>query len=393
MTLCDASLWAALARINDVAQAPSAEPVPVEEAAGRVLAEDAQSRVDFPTETVSAMDGFAVRTDDGLNSRAILDESAAGRPATSKVSPGEAVRISTGAVMPERCDAVARIEVCLESDGQVSLTAEVSRGRDIRERGEVVRAGAPLLAAGERVTPHHVGALASAGLARLSCVRRPRVAVVSSGDELTPVGEPLGPGGAYDSNRLGLSAQARAAGAEVVESTRLVDDPQVTRDTLGRLLTCDAQPLDVLVLSGGVSKGGHDHVLPALLELDCETLVHRVRVRPCHPTWIGRHETTRVLALPGNPVAATLGFHVFGRPLLGARDRWERRAPLAREWHADGARDRLVMCRLGADGLMPTDNQRSHGITALVEADCVAWLPPRTDDYAPGEPVRFSPLG
>ena len=259
------------------------EPVAVREALGRVLAEPIVSEEPIPGFDNSAMDGYAVRSADlaeasadSPTALAIVGESRAGHPAAEEVTPGSAIVISTGAMVPAGADSVVRVE---DSDGAqtgvVNVTAAVPVGNNIRRAGEDAVAGAEVLAAGTDLGPAEIGVLASVGRARVACGRRPRVAVLTTGDELQEPGEPLRPGAVRNSNLHALAALVEAAGAELAFADLVADTPEATRTALERALSSD-----VTIVSGGVSVGPHDHVRPALAELGVEQVFWGVALRP-----------------------------------------------------------------------------------------------------------------
>lgn len=253
----------------------AAEPVALDDALGRALAEDVHVPADVPGFSSSAMDGFAVRAADTASATAeqpvplrVIGESRAGRSVSQELAAGEAIAISTGAELPLGADAVVRVERTMtETPEIVMVQAAVAAGADLRGPGADLKAGATLQPRGTRLGAAGIGALAAMGHAAVSCRLVPRVAVIATGDELQPVGTPLGPGQLHDSNSHVLAALVRAAGARVVRRETVGDDPHATRERIAQA----AGEADVLVLSGGVSRGAHDHVRPSLAALgaDC----------------------------------------------------------------------------------------------------------------------------
>lgn len=387
------SLRTALDRAREIAPAPPPEEVPVPDAAGRTLAEDVRAARDLPPRPSSAMDGWAVRAAGTPGAFAAAGESTAGRPAEGVLGTGEAAAISTGAILPEGADAVARREVVRVEGARVHVQAPVAAGRDVRLRGEVIRAGAVLHPAGHRIAPHEVGGLGAVGRAAVICAGRPRVAVVSTGEELVPLGAPAGAAQVHDSSRHGLVAQARAAGALVIASEAVGDDLERTTALLALLLDADGDArVDVLVTNGGIGFGPHDHVRAALGRLGVEEVVPGVRASTIRPTYIGARGDRVVLGLPGNPVAAAVALHVLGRPVLRAPEDWWRRAPVSVDVATRPGRADLLRCVEGPDGLSPTPDQTSHAVTSLAGATALAWLPEEGDRVAAGTPVPFSRL-
>jgi molybdopterin molybdotransferase len=390
-------LEAARARVLAAVPEPLApERVPLPRALGRVLADDVVAADDVPGFDNSAMDGFAVRAADTAGTPVDLPlagESCAGHPATAPLPPGAAMAISTGAMLPEGADAVVRVEDTVPRDGAVEVRVAVEAGRDVRRAGEDIRAGSTVLRAGARLGPAELGVLASVGVAEASCTRRPRVAVLTTGDELVGPGEPRGPGGVRDTNGVGIAGLAVAAGAEVVFAARVADEPEATTTALREGLRAD-----VVVACGGVSVGTHDHVKPALEELGVEPSFWGVALRPGKPTWFGARGDTLVFGLPGNPVSAMVTFHLFVRPALlalaGATDPRAMLGAVMDEPYAKApGRAHAVRCVLEArdDGwhVRPTGPQGSHVLTSMLGAGALALLPAERGDVAAGERVQI----
>jgi molybdopterin molybdotransferase len=369
-----------------------AEEVALADALGRVLAEDVAAAVDLPPFANSAMDGFAVRSGPSGRRLTVVGESRAGAPADRALGDGEAIRISTGAMLPEGADAVLQIELVSEDGDSIVLNDEVQPGRNTRSAGEDVRAGTPVLQAGTTLGPAEIGMAASAGRGSLHCGRRPRVTVIGTGDELVGPGDELGPGQIHDSNGPMLSALVRRAGADV-RALRVEDDRVATVAAVEQALA----DTDVLLLSGGVSVGPHDHVKPALEANGVEEVFWRVALRPGKPTWFGvkrEDPPVLVLGLPGNPVSAYVTFTLFAAPALaklqGARAAAaSRRARLGSAVTRHPDRDECIRVRVDADGIAtPTGPQGSHMLSSLVQADGLALIPRGDEPLAGGTDVE-----
>ena len=380
----------ARAAVLAAAEPLDSEPVALEHALGRVLAEDAASAEDLPPFDSSAMDGYAVVSGPAAE-LPVVDESRAGHPATRALRPGEAMGISTGARVPEGADAVVPVERVEVRDGTV-LVPESRAGAHVRRAGEDVRAGVLVIRAGTPIGPAEAAVLAALGRAEVRCGCRPRVALLVTGDELIAPGRPLGPGQIRDSNLYAMAAQAERAGAATVLREVVPDDPERTRSALARAL----EDADVVCVSGGVSVGPHDHVKPALAALEVEEIFWRVALKPGKPTWFGRRGSTLVFGLPGNPVSAMVTFHLFVRPALrrlAGADPADTRgvavldAPVARE----AKRDQVLRCRLrvAEDGwhVEPTKEQGSHVLTSMLDAGAFAVVPAGEGRVEAGERV------
>jgi molybdopterin molybdotransferase len=385
----DQALALVLARVRPLAT----ETVAIGAAAGRVLADDAHAVVDLPPFDSSAMDGFAVRADDTPGRLTVVDQSAAGRPARRALGAGEAIAISTGAVVPDGADAVVPVERAVLAEGTVEVDV-VARGENSRPQGGDVRAGDPVLRAGARLGPAQVGALAAAGAAEVSCARRPRVAVLATGTELRAPGEPLMLGEIYDSNTVTLRAQLESAGADVVVLTAVADDEVATRAALAVGLEAD-----VLITSGGVSVGEHDLVRGVLADLGADEVFWRVAVRPGKPVAFATLGATLVFGLPGNPVSALVGFELFVRPavlaLQGVREPGPDYLPgrLGSALQRSEARDELVRARTRVEAdavvLEPLAGQESHMIVRAAAAAALILVPRGTGELPAGAAVRY----
>jgi molybdopterin molybdotransferase len=409
-----------------------AEEIGLGEALGRRLAEAAVSPGPVQPFDNSAMDGFAVRAADTAGATAdapaaltLVGESRAGRPAHRALSAGETIAISTGAMLPEGADAVVRVEdtrrdgsqalaevtpaidvrgagdpvrtqvnpglgVC---DGKrILIEIEAAPGLDIRRAGEDLAAGETVLRTGDLLGAAEVGALATIGADPVRVFRRPRVAVVTSGDELTPPDLPLRPGGIRDSNSLTVPALARLTGAEVVSVAWTPDDPDTTKAALEDALTAD-----VAIVCGGVSVGAHDHVKAALAELGVDEVFWRVALKPGGPTWFGCRGDTLVFGLPGNPVSVFATFLLLARPALialagGGATELRTRARLGADYpkppgRLHAARARLELTDSGWVA-WPARRQGSHVLTSLLGADCLALMPAASSGLAAGDEVE-----
>jgi molybdopterin molybdotransferase len=391
------SIDEALERILAHARPLEAEEVPLEAAAGRVLAAAARAAVDLPPFPSSAMDGFAVRAADVPGTLPVVERVAAGRPAGCALGAGEAAAIATGGVVPDEADAVVPVEYVVEHDNSVEVPDAVEVGANVRPCGGDVRAGEVVLPAGARLGPAQIGALAAAGVAVVSCARRPRAAVLTTGTELRPPGELLSPGQIYESNGPMLDAQLRSAGAEVERLPPVEDDPAAHRRALERALEAD-----VVVTSGGVSVGPHDLVREVEADLGVEEVFWRVAVKPGKPISFGVRGATLVFGLPGNPVSSLVGFELFVRPALAALQGAVDPGPvfepgrLVTALHRNPARDELVRARrtTTADGarLEPVSGQESHMIVRAAAANALVLVPRGDGELAAGETVRYLPL-
>jgi molybdopterin molybdotransferase len=372
----------------------AAETVPITAARGRVSAQDVHARVDLPPFPSSAMDGFAVHAEDLPGTLRAVGESAAGRPFDAELERGTAAAISTGAVVPDGADAVVPIENVVVQGNRVEISAAVQPGSHIRPRGGDINAGEVVVPAGARLTPGRLAAAAAAGVARLSCARRPQVVVLATGSELVLPGGELRPGEIYETNSLMLHAELREAGAEVAIGPPVADDEQTLREALELGLTAD-----VLVTSGGVSVGEHDLVRAVERELGVEEIFWRVSIKPGKPVSFGIRGETLVFGLPGNPVSSLVGCELFVKPALralqGIADPLPSFEPgrLAVDLRRNEERDEFVRARARVDGdalvLDPITGQESHMIVRSSGADALVHIPRGNGKLPAGSSVRW----
>jgi molybdopterin molybdotransferase len=392
------SLAAALARVLERATPLESEDVPIAAAAGRVAADGARAVVDLPPFPSSAMDGFALRSEDTPGRLPVVARIAAGVPAPRALGHGEAMAIATGGVVPDGADAVIPIEYVVDHDNEVEISEAVSRGDNIRPRGGDVGSGDVVVSRGTRLGPAQIGALAAAGLDRVRCARRPRVAVLTTGTELRAPGGPLGPGEVYEANGVLLATALASAGAVVDVLPAVADDEASHRAALERGLGGD-----VLVTSGGVSVGPHDLVRKVLGELGVEEVFWGVAVKPGKPLAFGMRGNTLVFGLPGNPVSTLVGAELFVGPALLALQGAAEPGPVFLEGRLtttvrrNEQRDQFVRARRlkSEDGvaLEPVAGQDSHMIARAATADVLVLAPRGAGELAAGESVRYLPLG
>lgn len=378
-----------------------AEAVPLSHALDRVLAEDALASEPVPAFRSSAMDGFALRAADACHGTPespallrIVGESRAGHPAVCEVGESEAVRISTGAMLPEGADAVVRVEDAQVDGERLEVPRSIQPGQDVRQSGEDIQPGACVIPRGTVLGPVELGVLASLDRAEVLCARRPRVALLTTGDELQEPGEPYRPGGVRNSNAYTLSSLLVRCGAEVAEWRTVRDDEAGTRQAIAAALGHD-----VLVLCGGVSVGEHDHVRPALASLGVEQVFWRLALRPGSPAWFGiAPDDGLVFGLPGNPVSAIVVFLLLVRPALSAllgtaHSRHRARAVFDEAYEKQPGRAHAVRCRLTLcdDGwhARPTGAQGSHILTSMLDAHALALIPAESNGIQAGGMVEI----
>ncbi len=394
------TLAEALARLLDaVAPLPASEHEALStfDALGRVLRAEVRSTLDVPPQDNSSMDGYALRVADVPAVGALLPVSqripagVVGRP----LQPGTAARIFTGAQVPAGADAIVMQEQCEPVGDAVRVKVVPGSGQWIRRRGEDVRAGDVVLAAGTRLTPQALGLAATVGAAALAVARRPRVALFSTGDELAMPGEPLKPGAIYNSNRFTLRAAIQALGCDCTDLGIVPDKLEATRAALRRA----AQGHDLIVTSGGVSVGEEDHLRPAV-QAEGRIELWQIAIKPGKPLAFGAvnrpdGSSAHIVGLPGNPVSSLVTFLLMVRPLLlrlqGASALAPVRTPLRADFdwpRPDKRREFLRVRRNAAGGLDLFPNQSSGVLTSVVWGDGVIDNP-SAQAIRTGDTVEF----
>ena len=398
-----------------------AEPVAVADALDRVLARDLRCSGDVPPFASAAMDGYALPAGPAGRTLRVVGESRAGMPSELAIGADEAIRISTGATVPAGADAVIRQEQVDAEGDRVTLRVAVAAADDVRRPGEDFAAGATALSAGTKLGVPELAAAVAAGAAELWCARRPRVAILCTGSELRAPGEPLGPGEIHNANAVTLGALATRCGAVTTPADILVDD----RSAIEAALAAALDRADVVIVSGGVSTGPHDHVKPALRSLGVTESFWGVAIQPGKPTWFGTFDDNRtpdgtkgpgtfaarrtpkaakrlVFGLPGNPVAAFVTFALFAGPaLLALQGSVPDRSPqevvqLGVPIRRSPDRAQAIRVRIERSGertiAVPNGPQGSNLISSLLGADALAMIPPGTGDLEAGSRLTLIAL-
>jgi molybdopterin molybdotransferase len=379
------------------------ERLHIRDALGRVLGSDVISPVNVPGHDNSAMDGYAVRfadlTSDRETTLKLIGTAFAGKPFGGPVSQGEAVRIMTGAVLPQGADTVIMQERASATGDSVSVTAVPQEGTNTRKAGEDLRKGEPALNKGQLVRPAELGLMASLGIGEVPVYRRLRVAFFSTGDELVNIGQPLGPGQIYDSNRYTLYGMLTRAGCDVLDMGVIRDTPEAIEKAFAEA----SEAADVIITSGGVSVGEADFVKQILARLG-DVLFWKIAMKPGRPMAYGKIGRAHFFGLPGNPVAVMVTFYQFVRDALAVLQGQETIKPLptmkarctAPIKKAPGRTEfqRGILSRAG-DGewtVRPTGDQGSGILSSMSQAHCFIVLPTETGRLDAGAIVEVQPL-
>jgi molybdopterin molybdotransferase len=381
------------------------EVVPLAAAWNRVLAGDVGAGADVPEFARSTMDGYAVRARDTFGAGpgspawlAVSGEVAMGEAAREHLGPGQVMRIATGGMLPPGADAVVMLEYTQElADQTLEVYRSVAPGENVVQRGEDVVAGAMLLPAGRRLRPQDVGLLAALGVAHVSVRRRPRVAIIGTGDEIVPVTASLQPGQMRDANSYALAAQVAAMGGEPILLGLVPDRLEALVDRLQAAL----RDADVILLSGGSSVGARDLAIAALQSFpEAAILVHGVAVSPGKPTILAKINHQPLFGLPGHPVSAMIIMEVLVRPLLGRllgqagpNQSWGRTisATLSRNLASTPGREDFIRAHLRPEGETVWAEPvlgKSGLISTMVKADGLIRIPLNTEGLEKGDLVE-----
>lgn len=375
------------------------EVLPLDELNSRVLAGDAISPVNVPQQTNSAMDGYAFKyASPMLASYKIVADVMAGHQYSAELQPGEAVRIMTGATVPAGADTVQMKELATEQEDHVSFQGEITLGQHIRLAGEDIAKGHTALAANTRLQAPEQGLLASLGFGQLPVLKRPRVAVFSTGDEVCQPGEPLKPNCIYDSNRFTIKSMARKLGCEVIDLGIIHD----SEDALADALSQAAVNADVVISSGGVSVGDADFIKLALERVG-QINFWRINMRPGRPLAFGQIGDSLFFGLPGNPVAVMVSFMQFVQPALrklAGESSWApNMVPAITDTDLRSRVGRTEFTRgvyhLGADGKLhvtTTGAQGSGMLSSMVKGNCFIIISENDDQLNPGDTVYIQPF-
>lgn len=378
------------------------ERINLRAALDRVLAEPIDSPFNVPPHTNSAMDGYAVRLADlpesGTGRLTVVGAAFAGKPFSGAVPAGHAVRIMTGAAMPDDTDTVIMQEHVQVDDAEIVVDSNHKRGQNVRAAGEDLKNGQRVLDIGHRLGPPELGLIASLGLGEVNVRRRVRVAYFSTGDELRSIGEPLGIGEIYDSNRYTLFAMLRHFGAEIID-LGVVED---TYEAVEHTLKLAAETADVVITSGGVSVGEADYIKAVLADIG-QVRFWKVAMKPGRPLAFGEVNGARFFGLPGNPVSVMVTFYQFVRPALAKMAGAHGAAPLEvtalasaelkkRPGRTEFQRGMLATNAAGELTVTATGDQGSGILFSMSKADCFIVLPAECAKVAAGTPVRVQPF-
>jgi molybdopterin molybdotransferase len=403
----------AVEKILDAVKPMPAVSSRVSTISGKVIAEPVMARLDLPPFDNSAVDGFGIRLTDVATasdgspvSLKLVGTVRAGDSTNVRIAAGTALKILTGALVPPGVDAVIMREYTCEENGHVVIKRGAQPGENIRRRGGEFLRGQDILPAGLVATPAVVGLLANLGYSAFSVFKRPRAAIITTGDELTKPGRALMPGKIYDSNSYAMESALRSAGIEDTLILRAGENYSATKKAFLRALNF----ADIIISTGGVSVGDYDYVKPVLEDLGVETALWRIAMKPGKPVYFGTYydkahrRNKYIFGLPGNPVSALITYHQLVKPalakLMGLTSYQKRRtfmAQLLGDLRKKAGRLEFVRAKLeygenGALHVRPSAGQDSHMLGGLAIADVVIHFPLEAEKLSDGSPVLVEPL-
>ena len=381
-----------------------AERIKSNSALGRIAAEQIISPLDLPHSANAAVDGYAFQSQDTENgdivSLRIIGIAKAGHPFKGAIKSGEAVRVFTGAVMPEGADCALMEEFCQESEGYVHITQTVSAGRNLRPAGENLHKGEVIIEKGDQLRPAHIGQLAAAGITSLSVKKPLKVGIISTGDELIETGEALTNGQIYDSNRPMLCSLIAKAGHEAVDYGIIKDDEEALFDGMSQAIA----ECDIVITSGGASAGIEDYTQTVLKRMNAQSIFWRLAIKPGRPVAAARKENKPIFCLPGNPVAVQVCFALFAEPVMMQLSTGQfpslSSLYVTGDFHhkkhanerAEFIRVKLALTNEGETVMLPHGRKGAGVLSSLTGADGLAELPFEDSDINPGHRLRFIAL-
>ncbi len=394
------SVAAAIQLITQQARTFGTEEVPIEDASGRVLAQDIVAERDYPPFNRSAMDGYAVQAADFIGRKEVrlqlLEKLHAGKVATQEVTAGTCIKIMTGAPVPQGADAVVKVEDTREEGETVFFNTEsIQSGQHIAKQGEDARQGDRVVSQGQLIDTPLSSVLAVTGTYRVKAEKLPTVAIISTGNEIMPVHADLLPHQIRDSNSYAVGSFFRKFGIVKITKALVRDDKESLRETIDRLLEND-----MLVLSGGVSKGEADYVPEVLKSLGVKEVFHRVRIKPGAPLWFGISDRGGVVfGLPGNPVSVQVACRIFIESYLRRCFGLEPVQPIYLPFKASRPRKTTldeffpgkILTEAYHSGLVPVRYNGSGDIAATLGSDGICLHPGGVEQLTEGMPVAFYP--
>ncbi len=372
---------------------PKVEVENIRTALGCMTSRAIESPIDLPPFNQSAMDGYALGGHDPISPGAIFNvigEVSAGSESVFELGSGQAVRIFTGAAVPETAQAVVMQEQTVREGDTIEILQPLKTGANIRQRGEEIRRGQIALEKHTLLNPAALGFLSGLGLTAVEVYAKPIIGILATGDELTTPGQPLKPGHIYESNAAMLAAAMEQNGFPVAEINRVEDLAEATVEKLRGL----ADRADLILVSGGISVGDYDHVENAMEQIGVQTVFHKVNQKPGKPLFFGRRDRKLFFGLPGNPAAALTSLYEYALPaarLMSGRQDAFLKAETHRaknEFHKKGDRAQFLKARVTEDGVHILEHQSSAMLRSFAGANALVYVPASQQSIAPGDEVE-----
>jgi molybdopterin molybdotransferase len=371
---------AALGILNENVAIGESVRLDLQAALGTILSGDVHSAMDMPSFNQSAMDGYAFNFDSSIDTYQVIAEVAAGSSHNPKLKIGEGVRIFTGAMVPDDANIVVQQEWIKREGDLATITEEVARGRNIRLKGEQIKAGDLALEKGTLLTPAGIGFLTGLGITQVQVIKQPSIGVITTGNELVEAGNNLMPGQIYESNSGMIAAALEQYDFKNVSITTISDDYEATKETI----ESGINSYDLLILTGGISVGDYDFVGKAVQELEVEQLFYKVNQKPGKPIYIGKKGNTVIAGLPGNPAAALSCFYLYVLPSLnqmmgkGFKGLEKVVLPMGETYTKKGTRAEFLKGKLKDGHLFVLGMQSSAMLRSFSTADAIVYIPAET---------------
>jgi molybdopterin molybdotransferase len=363
--------------------------VTLQDALGFVIAKDVFSNIDMPPFRQSAMDGYALRTNDGVH-YSVIGEIKAGDPENPILDEGEAVRIFTGAPVPDTANAVIMQEKVLVQGNEIITQMPLTKAMNIRPKGEQIKTGEIAIEKGTKMKGVHIGILASLGVTKVYVYHKPSIAIVVTGNELKAPGIPLAHGEIYESNGAMLWAVLSELGYTKTSIIAVADDYDRTKNTLEEAIDTH----DVVIVTGGVSVGDYDFVGKALVDIDVKEIFYKVKQKPGKPLFFGKKDQVSIFGLPGNPAAALSCFYMYVYPLLKKSEGATNTKmptismPLLTDYTVKGNRAQFLKASIQDEGVQILGGQSSAMLRAFGQTNVLVFLPENTSEIKKGELVK-----
>lgn len=384
------SVEEALEKIEAACGHLSMTEIPVHQALNRILGQAVYSPINMPPFRQSAMDGYALNLQEGKTTYELAGEIAAGSSEQPELKPGQAVRIFTGAAVPDSANAIAQQEIVTAYNREITLKTSVNPGQNIRPRAEQIHEGDLALAAGTLLTPAAIGYLAGLGIEKISVVPLPEIGLLTTGNELVKAGTALMHGQIYESNSAMLSAAAQNYGYTISQTIRTSDDFSAIQAALENLISEN----DVVLISGGISVGDYDYVKEALEKNGVEEVFYKISQKPGKPIYVGRKGSKILFALPGNPASALTCFYIYVLPALqklsGKKFEGLKQATrkITTAYNKKAGLAHFLKSRCDDESVVVLESQSSAMLNSFAAANALVFIPAESEKTEPGDSVK-----